>query len=369
MNITFLIGNGFDRNLGLNTAYSDFVSYYKKLDTTDETLIKFHEHINENEELWSSAEEEIGKYTEEFEEGEGAAFCKCHKDFCENLAKYLKDESQKVDYQYISQDIEKAFSLINSLSRPFPTEEREIINSAVSNYRNETTYFNFIVFNYTDTLDQCVSAIKGKQDVLGAHKYSTSIYSHAIGNIIHVHGTVDSQMVFGVNDESQISKPEIFYCENGDLYEQALIKREANQGYREKTDEKSAKIVDESQIIYIYGMSIGITDALWWERICRWLSGKSSRHLIVYRHSMPAMGLLAVDYKIEERKAKQEITSFAKLQDGQKWDIEERIHITAENMFAALKDAAKKSKSAGESTDSSTPEMHGDDAARAAALV
>ena len=71
MNITFLIGNGFDRNLGLKTAYSDFVSYYKGLDTTDETLIKFHEHINENEELWSSAEEEIGKYTKEFEEGEG----------------------------------------------------------------------------------------------------------------------------------------------------------------------------------------------------------------------------------------------------------------------------------------------------------
>ena len=84
---------------------------------------------------------------------------------------------------------------------------------------------------------------------------------------------------------------------------------------------------------------------------------------------MPAMGLLAVDYKIEERRAKQEITSFAKLQDEQKWDIEERIHITGENMFAALKDAAKKSKSAGQSTGSSASEMHDDDAAQAAALV
>ena len=229
MNITFLIGNGFDRNLGLKTAYSDFVSYYKKLDTTDKTLTKFHEHINENEELWSSAEVEIGKYTEEFEEGEGAAFCKCHNDFCENLAKYLKGESQKVDYQYISQDIGKAFSLMNSIGHPFPTEERETINAAISN-RNEATYFNFMVFNYTDTLDQCVSVIKGNQDVLGRHKYSTLTYNHAIGNIIHVHGTVDAQMVFGVNDESQISKPEIFSCENGDLYKQSLIKQETNLG-------------------------------------------------------------------------------------------------------------------------------------------
>ena len=84
---------------------------------------------------------------------------------------------------------------------------------------------------------------------------------------------------------------------------------------------------------------------------------------------MPAMGLLAVDYKIEERRAKQEITSFAKLQDEQKWDIEERKHNTGENMFAALKDAAKKSKSDGQSTGSSASEMHDDDAAQAAALV
>ena len=32
MNITFLIGNGFDLNLGLATAYSDFVKYYKETD-------------------------------------------------------------------------------------------------------------------------------------------------------------------------------------------------------------------------------------------------------------------------------------------------------------------------------------------------
>ena len=27
MNIAFLIGNGFDKNLGLNTRYSDFCGY------------------------------------------------------------------------------------------------------------------------------------------------------------------------------------------------------------------------------------------------------------------------------------------------------------------------------------------------------
>ena len=90
-------------------------------------------------------------------------------------------------------------------------------------------------------------------------------------------------------------------------------------------------------------MSIGDTDAIWWERICKWLAGNGNRHLIVYRHSMPPRGLLEVDYKIEERKAKQGITRFSKLSDAEKRQIESRIHITGNNMFDALKNAATKS--------------------------
>ena len=39
MNITFLIGNGFDRNLGLNTTYSDFTKHYKSIETNNETMV------------------------------------------------------------------------------------------------------------------------------------------------------------------------------------------------------------------------------------------------------------------------------------------------------------------------------------------
>ena len=35
MNITFLIGNGFDLNLNLNTRYSDFYKYYIENDPQD----------------------------------------------------------------------------------------------------------------------------------------------------------------------------------------------------------------------------------------------------------------------------------------------------------------------------------------------
>ena len=340
MNITFLIGNGFDRNLGLKTSYSEFVEAYKKTDAKTETLKNFHAYISENEELWSAAEEEMGKYTAEFETGAGAAFYECHKDFCEKLAEYLKNEVKRINFQDFTQEIEKAFSKINALTKSFPPQERNVIEEIYKSRRNEDVVFNFIVYNYTDTLDQCVSVIKKKAEVLGRHSHGSITHPHAVGNVRHVHGTVTKKMVFGVNDKSQIAKPEIFDCEYGDIFEDLLIKRQANLAYQENTDSETKKIIDSSQIIYIYGMSIGVTDAIWWARICAWLQGQNSRHLIVQKYGMPDRGLLEGDYRIEERKIRQSITRFSNLPDAQKRDIENRIHITGENLFAELKDIA-----------------------------
>lgn len=41
MNITFMIGNGFDRNLGLATTYAEFVKEYKNLKPETKTIQDF----------------------------------------------------------------------------------------------------------------------------------------------------------------------------------------------------------------------------------------------------------------------------------------------------------------------------------------
>ena len=42
------------------------------------------------------------------------------------------------------------------------------------------------------------------------------------------------------------------------------------------------EIIDKSQIICIFGMSMGITDKRWWEKICAWLLANPHRILIIY---------------------------------------------------------------------------------------
>ena len=151
-------------------------------------------------------------------------------------------------------------------------------------------------------------------------------------------------MVFGVNDDTQISKNEVFDCENGDLYKDLLIKQRANAAYLENTDARAARILNESQIIYIYGMSIGETDKLWWERICVWLASDPEHHLIFQKYGMPGKSVLPTRYQLAERSARKEITRHCDFDDFVKNEIERRIHVTDSNIFDGIKGIAVVSK-------------------------
>ena len=335
------MGNGFDRNLGLKTTYSDFVKYYKNTVAETEVLEKFRKYIKDNEELWSAAEIALGQYTNQFEKGEAEAFADCQRDFCEFLAKYLKEQEMKVNYDVSKELILKSFSNLNHIIQSFPTREREEIRTVYNNHINENISFNFICFNYTSTLSECLNIVRTNVDILGNHKHINRGYSHEIGSFCHVHGTVDKDMVFGVNDETQISKEDIFDCEYGDLYKNLLIKVQANASYLENADSIANRILQSSHLIYVYGMSIGDTDKLWWERISKWLNSGSERQLIVQKYSMPAKGVIPTRYQLAERKAKREITRYSNFDQVQKNAVESRIHITNENIFEDIKNIGK----------------------------
>lgn len=340
MNITLLIGNGFDRNLGLDTAYSQFIDFYKTTPGKTENLKKFREDIEKNTELWSDAEIQLGQCTAQFDKGKGYIFAECQEDFCVHLADYLKNQEQRIDYEYHSKSILSSLSALNNISTPFPTQEKEIINNTVNAYKHEDITFNFICFNYTRTLDNCLSYAKKDPNILGKHDSGNSIHKHHLGKICHVHGTVEKDMVFGVHDESQIGKLDIFDCEDGDLYRDLLIKQRANALYLENKDFEAKKILESSQILYIYGMSIGKTDALWWQRICDWLVANPKHHVILQQHDLPVKTVIAMEYQRAERQRKKSISNYSKLESAKKIAIEKQIHVTNHNIFSSLSNIA-----------------------------
>lgn len=242
----------------------------------------------------------------------------CQEDFCQNLALYLKEEELRIDYSVAKDVIAKAFSRLNNLLSCFPTQERAVIEQSYATYASEGISFNFICYNYTQTLDKCLSVLKQKTAIIGSHKYGSQMRNHTIGKLCHVHGTVEKDMVFGVNDETQILNPQLFDCDYGDLYKRLLIKRQANASYMENTDGKANQILMESRLIYVYGMSIGDTDNLWWDRICTWLAADNRRHLILQKYEMPTKGVFPRRYQQFEREQRQQFMKHSQLSEEKK---------------------------------------------------
>ena len=66
MKITFFIGNGYDINIGLKTAYHDFLKWYVEQPSKNDTITDFKKIIEDGIEYWSDLEIALGKYTTRF---------------------------------------------------------------------------------------------------------------------------------------------------------------------------------------------------------------------------------------------------------------------------------------------------------------
>ena len=93
MDITYLIGNGFDINIGLATRYCDFYEYYKQQPSSNKTIAKLKNDIRCNYENWADLEVKLGEYTADFLEE--TDFESVFEDIQDNLSQYLEKEQKK----------------------------------------------------------------------------------------------------------------------------------------------------------------------------------------------------------------------------------------------------------------------------------
>ena len=50
----------------------------------------------------------------------------------------------------------------------------------------------------------------------------------------------------------------------------------------QRRTERAEEMIDSSMIICVFGMSMGITDKRWWERLVSWMMANPNRKLIIY---------------------------------------------------------------------------------------
>lgn len=276
MNITFFIGNGFDINLGLKTRYSDFYPYFNEHAKKDNVIKQW---INEDEKPWSDLEEKLGQNLEKLKLNEIGKFYDDKSELDLLLLEYLEQEQNKLillDDETIRKEFIRS---VNNSNVDFSVKDKNSINRTKEIYKNEDFIYEFVCFNYTNTIDRIIDIVTKEDKKIGKHINGGLHRDECVGKVYHIHGTVSEEMILGVNDVSQINNEEM--VKNDELLD-TFIKFRMNKELGQQKTENVKKIINQSHIIYIFGMSLGNTDKLWWEEIVKWLLSNDNNKLIIF---------------------------------------------------------------------------------------
>lgn len=280
MNIVFLIGNGFDINLGMKTSYADFyddyINTYKFPSKPVERLMADIAQYK-NTDLWADLEKGLGLYTEYIEDAKELREVYFHLN--DALKLYLSD--QKLADKYLTPNA--ASKLKKDLMSP-QQEFRERLRQDIVNYMSPGTIGQddvyIITFNYTKTIEQILETGKYALPVdLGAKNSRGS--KRVLQSIHHIHGILsDTEVIMGVNDASQIKNDQLAKDPSA---QSMLIKPETTINRGDMLDDKCEKIMNKADMYCLFGLSLGETDQKWWD-LLKTRFNASNAHIIYYAH-------------------------------------------------------------------------------------
>lgn len=280
MKYTYLIGNGLDLNIGLKTSFVDFFKSYCKISVGDKKLLKlFKKEISKNVSLWSDFECQMGRFTlKVYPCGKlnVSDYSYCIENFRNSLIEYLLKEERKINSNFINK-----CSHISARAIEYPFQfmrkgSRNELENYISKYVSESIEYNFIVFNYTHTFEDFLTPfgynVIGDRDDSPRHwteeDNEDSVVFDKIGKVIHVHGELGNAILLGVNDYTQVFNTNLI---KNKKFIYNYVKPISNKVLNEQQDKETRKIISESDLIFIYGMSLGESDKIWWKQIMKWL--------------------------------------------------------------------------------------------------
>ena len=281
MNITFFIGNGFDIGMGINSKFKDFYPIYQAQSLEKEDRIRMlSENIKSDYDTWSDFETALGKYTSKFDIDNKQDFIDQAKDFERDFVDYLKVQEGMLSF---SNTKEISNTIVKALTQYYyngnlPVESANVFSKIYTSHNRENHNYYFINFNYTQTLKKCISTLEN--NIVSKRKYGNSAECvDRIIKIVDIHGQIGLNPIIGVNDTEQIENKALAKDRRFTRY---IVKPTLNQLLRNGNDAAAEEVIAQSNIICIYGMSLGATDKKWWNAILAWLSKSTERQLVFF---------------------------------------------------------------------------------------
>ncbi len=266
MNVTYLIGNGFDLHLGLETSFKDICEAYIEEQSGNEVINKFKSVLKEDApeyKNWSDFEIAMGKYSSNYDKFED--FKLCVHSFRSFMVNYLRKE-EKIYMDFLDQfqipDYQFKELLSNLRDSIYFSPKKAVVEDLK---RRGAISSSFISFNYTTILDTFINNFNR----VGLAQYA---------NVIHIHNDLSGSILFGVDNEEQIANVTF----RGDKRKmRTFIKPFINNEMEYNKVNNVINTIRDSEVICVYGMSFGDSDLTWKNEVFNWLKADTS-HILVY---------------------------------------------------------------------------------------
>ena len=132
----------------------------------------------------------------------------------------------------------------------------------------------------------------------------------------------------GVDNENQIKNEKL---RNDFLFLSKIVKPITNSQLKDKNVDEAKAIIDNSQIIITFGMSIGPTDKTWWDYITNWLILDEKRRLIIFYYDDTVdRRIIETILDMEELVKNKYLNLIDPNQNVQKEQLISRIHIVVD---------------------------------------
>ena len=278
MNLTILFGNGFDLQFDLKTQYKDFYEshYFASIPENNFIKAEYKDDLSiENVDKWSDFENQVIQIAYKIKDKHISK----KEEFIEDVkqvTQFLRDYLLEIDNLYYctmdnSEKEKLLYSSLNGFFDGLQFNELNEIKALLSSEYNFQFNINFITLNYTETLSKIIGGVNNMN-----LPYNRGDYSTSVNPPIHLHGTLDYLLTLGISSIEQIDSS-FHNIENLE----DIIKLYSHHHARDGRYENVKAIIDNSDVIYLFGVSLGYTDKYIWKQVIDWLSKSDKRRLII----------------------------------------------------------------------------------------
>lgn len=334
MNALWIIGNGFDLNVGLRTGYRHFL---------DDVYLKDGDHSERRERLIELVEEDprltSGTCWSDLEGLLAHVTSKCPDQISERDFSEIFQEMQRL---FVKKVVEEQGRLVSPLPEEAVTEFWNTIvrvtdrmrpidrrNLPCSKDARENIAWEFISLNYTDVFDSFLrEAVKSKGPEF-KRSSSGHAYADSVGKpVFHPHGNASGdpdrmEIIFGA------SSPEQFGADDPagfELLQELWIKPYKNREiYGNENTERLADRMSKARVFLLYGVSLGDSDRYIWEMIGKRMA-EATVWTVIFEHELPPSGSQdSMRYLDRRREAREKFLDVAGIDDESREDVQSRI--------------------------------------------